>query len=81
MNELGIFRREFRNSQDVSDEIQMSISFIKDELQTFRKTQNTKWNKQNAIHMIPNNQIVEGLRGLACKVSSMTSVALSPEPN
>ena len=33
MNELGIFRREFRDRQDVSDEIQMSISLIKDELQ------------------------------------------------
>ena len=33
-NELVIFRRQFRDRQDVSDEIQTIISLIKDELQT-----------------------------------------------
>ena len=35
MNELGIFRREFRDIQYFTDEIQMIISLIKDELQNF----------------------------------------------
>ena len=34
ISELGVFRREFGDKQDVSDEIQTSISLIKDELQT-----------------------------------------------
>ena len=34
MDELGIFWREFRDRQDVSDEIQTRIFLIKDELQT-----------------------------------------------
>ena len=31
---LNIFRNDFRIRQEVSDEIQTNISFIKDELQT-----------------------------------------------
>ena len=34
MDELGIFWREFRDRQDVSDEIQTRIFLIKDKLQT-----------------------------------------------
>ena len=33
MKDLGIFRREFRYRQDISDEIKTRISVIKDELQ------------------------------------------------
>ena len=32
---LNVFRKYFRARQDVSDEIQTSISFIEDEIQTF----------------------------------------------
>ena len=35
MNELGIFRSEFRDKQDVSGEIQTIIYLIKDELQNY----------------------------------------------
>ena len=35
MKELNIFRRDCSSIQDVSDEIQTSIYFIKDNLQTF----------------------------------------------
>ena len=38
MNELGIFRREFRNNQAISDEIKTSIYFIKDPITTFIAT-------------------------------------------
>ena len=40
MNDLVIFRREFRDNQAVSDEIQMSIYFIKDKLQNSIEKQN-----------------------------------------
>ena len=33
--ELNFFRKEFRDRQDISDEIQTSISLIRDELQTY----------------------------------------------
>ena len=34
IKDLNVFRKYFRGKQDVSDEIQTSISFIKYELQT-----------------------------------------------
>ena len=38
INDLNIFRKYFRVRQDVSDGIQTSIYFIKDELQTLIET-------------------------------------------
>ena len=34
IEDLNVLRKDFRVRQEVSDEIQTSISFIKDELQT-----------------------------------------------
>ena len=50
MNELGIFRREFRNNQAISDEIKTSIYFIKDPIKTFIATVLPKnKNKENCF--------------------------------
>ena len=35
IEDMNVFRRYFKVRQEVSDEIQTSISFIKDELQNF----------------------------------------------
>ena len=46
MNELGVFRSEFRDNQAVSDEIQARISLIKYELQNSIEKVMSKYKKQ-----------------------------------
>ena len=46
IEDLNVFRKYFRVRQEVSDEIQTSISFIKAELQAFNESLKFIFNKE-----------------------------------
>ena len=49
IEDLNVFRKYFRVRQELSDEIQTSISFIKDELQNSIKNRSCKIGKEKTF--------------------------------